>query len=81
MLVGKVVRPYFEYRAGTIALIDVLEFELELIQTKMAQKPMLRGEVGATEKGWRFHWEGREIPGLDPVFLKYFMDFVSKLRA
>jgi hypothetical protein len=72
VLVGKVVRPYFEYRAGTIALIDVLELEPELIQTQMAQKPVLRGEVGATEKGWPFHWEGRKIPGLDPVFLKHF---------
>ena len=28
-----------------------LELELELIQSQMAQKPMLRGEVGA--RAWR----------------------------
>ena len=30
---------------------EVVELELELIQSQMAQKPMLRGEVGA--RAWR----------------------------
>ena len=34
-----------------LSLPEMLELELKLIQSKMAQKPMLRGEVGA--RAWR----------------------------
>jgi hypothetical protein len=33
-------------RHATINVVDLSELELELIQTQMAQKPMLRAEVG-----------------------------------
>ena len=36
----------FGYLVVLIIMIKVTELELELIQTQMAQKPMLRAEVG-----------------------------------
>ena len=36
----------WEVYASKVALHNRLELELELIQSHMAQKPMLRGEVG-----------------------------------
>ena len=35
---------------GFYILYTILELELELIQTQMAQKPMLRAEVGCGQK-------------------------------
>ena len=42
--------------AITVSPIE-LELELELIQSQMAQKPMLRGEVGA--RAWRVRGQAR----------------------
>jgi len=41
---------------AAVAVVVVVELELELIQTHMAQKPMLRVEVGArfvAQPGWK----------------------------
>ena len=44
------VMRYGHGKVVTIGLY-VVDLELELIQSQMAQKPMLRGEVGA--RAWR----------------------------
>ena len=50
-----------QHSAGTkIAVLKRLELELELIQSHMAQKPMLRGEVGARVRVIRACGQRRE---------------------
>jgi hypothetical protein len=45
----------------TVGHVCFIELELELILSQMAQKPMLRGEVGARAL---FH---RQVPGLSII--------------
>jgi len=47
MASGRVVEPYRNFQYHILgALSSSMELELELIQPHMAQKPVLRGEVG-----------------------------------
>ena len=79
------MHPFILVLVATSRNTHKLELELELIQSHMAQKPMLRGEVGARalrvrsvsrEKAWasagvQGAWVGAPHPAL-AYFRRYF---------
>ena len=64
---------------GAPFFLASLELELELIQSHMAQKPVLRGEVGARALRVRSDVRGLKLPPVGPHYLRLDPPFWNSL--